>query len=336
MSYSPKNQKLVPEWGVDENEQIVIVGVLTLIVMTIALTVGLVRGGDDASESADEATTSQEQASSGGLTGRDRNLSRSDINAAALPAETDTTPTPNPTTSTATPTSTTSTTAAPTTATPTTAAPTTITPTTTTPTTTPDLAPTVESALSAAGVLNAGATVSTDQASTDQASTAQNSAVATVTGTVPSEQARAEALAAAAAVDGVGEVVDQLTVDAPVQDRLNDLFELEPIQFASGSATILDASAPTLDAAAEILATAPESTRLEVQGYTDLGGPASKNLTLSQERADAVAAYLVSAGVSPEALVAKGYGETDQFQTGDLAEDYEANRRVQFAAITAT
>lgn len=331
MPYSPKNQKLVPEWGVDENEQIVILGVLALIVMTIALTVGVVRGGDNTSESADEPPTSQGAAGSRGSSSRSGDLYQSGIVAAALPADTDT---DTPTTATATATSTTAspTTAAPTTATPTTAAPTTVTPATPpTPTTTRDLAPAIESALSAAGVTNAGVTVSTDQSST-----AQNSAVATVTGTVPSEQARAEALAAAAAVDGVGEVVDQLTVNAPVQDRLNDLFELEPIQFASGSATILDASTPTLDAAAEILASAPEGTRLEVQGYTDLGGPASKNLTLSQERADAVTAYLVSTGVSPEALVAKGYGETDQFQAGELAEDYEANRRVQFATTTAT
>ena len=79
------------------------------------------------------------------------------------------------------------------------------------------------------------------------------------------------------------EVIDELEVEAPVTIQLNDLFELEPIQFATGSAEILPESFPTLDAAAEILSEA-DPGQLEVQGYTDVRGSTADNLELSQSR----------------------------------------------------
>lgn len=176
------------------------------------------------------------------------------------------------------------------------------------------LQPDVLSALTDAGVAGPGASVT--------------GTVATVTGTVDSEEARAAALEAAA-VPGVTEVIDQLTIRPAVAAELNSLFELDPIQFATSSATILDVSFPTLDAAAEILLANPD-VALEVQGYTDVRGGDAANLALSQSRADSVRAYLVSKGVAEDTLTAVGYGETTQFGEGDTPEALAANRRVQF------
>lgn len=159
-----------------------------------------------------------------------------------------------------------------------------------------------------------------------------NDTIATVRGEVPDEAGRELALTAAAAVPGVSSVIDELTVpEVAVLTQLNDLFELEPIQFATGSATILEASFGTLDQAAAILS--DNATAIDVQGYTDVRGPEVSNLTLSQARADAVLGYLVANGVDGANLQSTGYGETTEFGEGDAPEALAANRRVRFELI---
>ncbi len=49
--------------------------------------------------------------------------------------------------------------------------------------------------------------------------------------------------------------------------------------------------------------------RLTLEGHTDASGPAAYNLRLSQQRADAVVAYLTSRGVAARRLRAVGFGE---------------------------
>ena len=156
---------------------------------------------------------------------------------------------------------------------------------------------------------------------------------ATVRGEIPNEEARMPALEAALAVPGVSAVIDELSLPAAEATigELNALFELEPIQFASNSADILPESFGTLDQAAAILEA--NAAAIDVQGYTDVLGPDVTNLTLSQARADAVVAYLVSKGVNGENLSATGYGETSQFGEGETPEALAANRRVRFELI---
>ncbi|MGI9596306.1 MAG: OmpA family protein, partial [Acidimicrobiales bacterium] len=142
----------------------------------------------------------------------------------------------------------------------------------------------------------------------------------TVSGTIDTEDGRQPALDAAAAVEGVTGVID---------NRLNvsvtaDLNELPQVQFAYASAEILPASFGDLDAAAALLADTDDIS-IEIQGYTDIDGPAAENQVLSQERADAVRTYLIDAGVDSDILSATGFGETEEFG-GDLA----SNRLVRF------
>jgi outer membrane protein OmpA-like peptidoglycan-associated protein len=141
----------------------------------------------------------------------------------------------------------------------------------------------------------------------------------TVSGSLDSEDARQPALDAAAGVEGVTDVVDRLTVSVTA-----DLNELPKVQFATASDEILSQSFADLDAAAALINDAGD-VQIEVQGYTDIQGPADANLNLSQRRAESVRAYLVDAGVDPAVLTAQGYGETEQF--GD---DLESNRLVRF------
>ncbi len=82
-----------------------------------------------------------------------------------------------------------------------------------------------------------------------------------------------------------------------------------------------------------------QTAHLLVAGYTDNQpiGPGlqakgiSSNDELSQKRADAVMQYLVSVGVNPELVSAKGYGESNPIASNDTARGRAKNRRVELS-----
>jgi OmpA-OmpF porin, OOP family len=79
----------------------------------------------------------------------------------------------------------------------------------------------------------------------------------------------------------------------------NGSIALHDILFDTGKATIKPESASALAIVGELLKNDP-ALKLEIQGHTDTVGAAAANLKLSQDRAAAVKAYLVSTlGVDP-------------------------------------
>lgn len=101
------------------------------------------------------------------------------------------------------------------------------------------------------------------------------------------------------------------------------------INFETGKATITKASYANLDKLVEILKQYPEATAV-IEGHTDNQGNAELNRKLSQERADAVKAYLVSKGIDASRLTAIGYGPDKPVDTNDTAAGRAKNRRVDF------
>ena len=76
-----------------------------------------------------------------------------------------------------------------------------------------------------------------------------------------------------------------------------------------------------------------EIKRLEVQGHTDNSGTPEHNQLLSEQRAEAVRAWLVQHGVETDRLVARGYGQEKPLVPNVTAGNRAQNRRVQFIIL---
>ena len=72
---------------------------------------------------------------------------------------------------------------------------------------------------------------------------------------------------------------------------------------------------------------------LEIAGYTDNTGDATANVTLSQQRADAVRNVLIHAGVDPSMVVAKGYGSANPIASNDTLDGRFRNRRIEYHVL---
>ncbi len=107
----------------------------------------------------------------------------------------------------------------------------------------------------------------------------------------------------------------------------------EKVFFETGSATIKEESLQLLDEVAEVLVDHPEITRVQVEGHTDNTGSAAYNTRLSQQRAEAVVAHLVEAGVAEDRLVAKGFGPDQPIADNGTEEGRAENRRVEFKIL---
>ncbi len=80
-----------------------------------------------------------------------------------------------------------------------------------------------------------------------------------------------------------------------------------------------------------------QTEKLVVNGYTDNApiGPTlrkqgvTSNQTLSQKRAEAVMQYMISQGVKPNLVTARGYGEADPVASNKTTGGRAQNRRVE-------
>jgi len=116
-------------------------------------------------------------------------------------------------------------------------------------------------------------------------------------------------------------------------DAINAILDAEKITFAPGSADIESNARGSIDRIAEVMRDCTE-VPMEIGGHTDSQGRETMNEQLSQRRADAVLAALLSRRVLTGNLTAKGYGETEPIADNDTEEGREANRRIAFRLLT--
>ena len=69
--------------------------------------------------------------------------------------------------------------------------------------------------------------------------------------------------------------------------------------------------------------------KVMITGYTDNTGAPDYNTKLSQQRAEAVRAHLISIGVDPNKMVATGVGEAKPIAENSTKEGRAKNRRVE-------
>ncbi|MCP4978290.1 MAG: OmpA family protein [Maribacter sp.] len=120
-------------------------------------------------------------------------------------------------------------------------------------------------------------------------------------------------------------------VGLPLYDRLMSTgrIVIHDIHFGVNKYEIKKSSYPTLD---KILAMLQENGNIEVsiEGHTDANGTNEDNLTLSENRAEAVKSYFIERGIKRYRLSSKGYGEEKPVSMGETEEAWAQNRRVEF------
>ena len=100
--------------------------------------------------------------------------------------------------------------------------------------------------------------------------------------------------------------------------------------FDTGEATIQQRSFGLLNQVASILLENPQIRKIQVEGHTDDRGAKDFNMDLSQRRAEAVRKFLIDQGISPDRLVAKGFGPTRPILPNTSNRNRALNRRVEF------
>jgi outer membrane protein OmpA-like peptidoglycan-associated protein len=121
-----------------------------------------------------------------------------------------------------------------------------------------------------------------------------------------------------ARIERVGEGI-MITFDSGI------LFDFDKSNLKAEARTNLDKLAVILNKYAD--------TDLLVDGHTDSKGSDNYNLTLSQERAQAVANYLANLQVASTRMTLHGYGESRPIATNDTEEGRALNRRVEVGII---
>lgn len=117
------------------------------------------------------------------------------------------------------------------------------------------------------------------------------------------------------------ELMELRETDRGVVVTLGDvLFELGQTELQAGARENL---ADVVD----LLETEP-GRRIRIEGHTDSSGPASVNMRISQERADAVRGALIAMGIAPERVQAVGMGEEFPIASNDSEDGRSQNRRV--------
>lgn len=118
---------------------------------------------------------------------------------------------------------------------------------------------------------------------------------------------------------------------------INNSYIVENIYYDTDKSDIRPDAAKELDKLAVMLNDNPE-IRIELSSHTDSRQSTGYNQMLSQLRAESAVKYIISQGVSPKRITAKGYGETkllnrckDNVKCSEA--EHQLNRRTEFKLI---
>jgi outer membrane protein OmpA-like peptidoglycan-associated protein len=112
---------------------------------------------------------------------------------------------------------------------------------------------------------------------------------------------------------------------------------IENILFEFNKANLQEQSKQTLDKVV-LAMQSNQKFNIELSAHSDSKGSDAYNLKLSEQRANASKAYIISKGINANRIIAKGYGETKLLNTcGNAAicsdDEHAVNRRLEFKLI---
>lgn len=107
---------------------------------------------------------------------------------------------------------------------------------------------------------------------------------------------------------------------------------LGDILFGTGKDVLMPSAVNTIDKLVKFLEKY-QNRNVLIEGHTDSVGSETYNLGLSQRRADAVRAALISKGISENRITAKGYGESRPVASNTTAAGRQQNRRVEIVIL---
>lgn len=128
-------------------------------------------------------------------------------------------------------------------------------------------------------------------------------------------------------------------INLSVKEAPYDAIGLKNIYYEYGKASLTEAARNSIDTTLLIIMQNNPNLVIEISSHTDNIGSDAANLTLSQNRAESVVNYLVSKGIDPKLLNARGFGETkpiaenQKADGSDNAEGRQLNRRTEFRIV---
>jgi len=106
----------------------------------------------------------------------------------------------------------------------------------------------------------------------------------------------------------------------------------ENLEFETAKAVIRSTSFPSMDELAALLISKP-TWKLKISGHTDNVGSDAYNETLSKNRAQSTAKYLVGKGVPQSQLITEWFGESMPIADNNTPEGRQINRRVEMLVV---
>ena len=133
------------------------------------------------------------------------------------------------------------------------------------------------------------------------------------------------------------EYVDLSIDKIEVGSDIGKLIDIKPIFFDLGKSNIRKDAALELDKVVKIMKENPK-LQIELGAHTDSRGSATSNEILSDKRAKASAAYIISQGIDKSRISGKGYGESrliNECSDGVKCSEaqHQENRRTEFKVI---
>src|SRR5262245_47258195 len=142
------------------------------------------------------------------------------------------------------------------------------------------------------------------------------------------QETQAQLVAAEAQAAGLAEQNRALAAMNAKQSSRGLVVTLGDMLFDTGKAELKSGATRELDNITTFLKDNPER-QVMIEGFTDSVGGDEYNRGLSEQRAEAVRAALISRGVDPSRIVTRGYGRQFPVGTNDDAGGRQLNRRVE-------